>query len=68
MREAHRKIAHDVDEREVAVMRRQRSREKSAVERGGRGIKRGTSHAVTEQKSAVESGGRGTERGILPDV
>ena len=50
MREARRKTAYDVDEREVAVMRTQRSREKSAVERGGRGIKRGTSHAVTEEQ------------------
>ena len=43
-------------ERELAVSRRQRSREKSAVERGGRGIKRGTLHDVqrSKEKSTAE--------------
>ena len=69
MREARCKTAYDVDERELAV-RRQRSREKSAVQYGGRAIKRGTLHDIqsrqkSKEKSAVERGGRGFKRGTL---
>ena len=67
MRKGRRKTAYDVDERDLAVRRRQRSREKSAVERGGRGIKRGTLHDVqrSKEKSTLERGGRGIKRGTL---
>ena len=77
MREARRKTAYDVDERErerereLAVNRRQRSRafhrEKSTVERGGRGSKQGTQRRQRsrEKKSAVERGARGIKRGTL---
>ena len=58
-------------ERELAVNRRQRSRafhrEKSTVERGGRGSKQGTQRRQRsrEKKSAVECGARGIKRGTL---
>ena len=58
-------------ERELAVNRRQRSRafhrEKSTVERGGRGSKQGTQRRQRsrEKKSAVERGARGIKRGTL---
>ena len=73
MREAHGKTAYDVDEREFTMRRRQWSREMTVVERGGRGIKRGTLHDVqkrqkSKEKSAVERGVREIKRGTLLDV
>ena len=72
MREARRKTAYDVDKREgeLTVSRRQRSREKSAVEHGGRGIKRGTLHDVqrkqrSKEKNNFEGTGREIRLGML---
>ena len=57
MREARHKLA---------VSRRQWSREKSTVECGGRGSKRGTRRRQrSREKSAVERGAKGIKRGTL---
>ena len=75
MREArHKTVKHLYKkERDLAVSRRLRSRENSALQCGGRGCKGGPPHDVqrkqrSRENSALERGGRGSKRGPPHDV